>query len=201
MQTRSFRGSGEPARVNASSNARFGLGADPRRALGPAAIRAASTGRTHDRTRPMLHQRKKALVNQAPSTHDPQLSWAGRNPAAQQSLEVCYPFGRKHGRHRAVKRRDFTTLLGGAAAWPLDQTASRSDCPRTLLHSSSNGSSALKSADLIGTNRELSAGAVSFDTREIASILSIKISAGIVLLPGRGRTLLAVAYLSHSGFG
>src|SRR6516165_10567976 len=40
MQTRSFRGSGEPARVNASSNARFGLGPDPRRALGPAAIRA-----------------------------------------------------------------------------------------------------------------------------------------------------------------
>src|SRR5215510_14288871 len=65
MQTRSFRGSGEPARVNASSNARFGLGPDPRRALGPAAMRAASTGRTHDRTRPMLHQRKKALVNQA----------------------------------------------------------------------------------------------------------------------------------------
>jgi hypothetical protein len=31
--------------------------------LGPAAIRAASTGRTHDRTRPMLHQRKEALVN------------------------------------------------------------------------------------------------------------------------------------------
>src|SRR5262245_65737641 len=74
MQTRSFRGSGEPARVNASSNARFGLGPDPRRALGPAAMRAASTGRTHDRTRPMLHQRKKALVNQAPSTHDPQLA-------------------------------------------------------------------------------------------------------------------------------
>src|SRR6516165_5845647 len=72
MQTRSFRGSGEPAWVNASrSNACFGLGPDRRRALGPAAIRAASTGRTHDRTRPMLHQRKKVLVNQAPSTHDP----------------------------------------------------------------------------------------------------------------------------------
>src|SRR5262245_27942637 len=65
MQTRSFRGSGEPAWVIASSNACFRLGPDPRRALGPAASRAASTGRTHDRTRPMLHQRKKALVNQA----------------------------------------------------------------------------------------------------------------------------------------
>src|SRR5712671_3620164 len=72
MQTRSFRGSGEPAWVIASSNACFGLGPDPRRALGPAASRAASTGRTHDRTRPMLHPTLKALVNQAPSTHDPQ---------------------------------------------------------------------------------------------------------------------------------
>ena len=40
MQIRSFRGSGEPARVIALSNARDGLGPDPRRALGPAAIRA-----------------------------------------------------------------------------------------------------------------------------------------------------------------
>src|SRR5262249_51350228 len=64
---------------NASSNARFGLGPDPRRALGPAAIHAASTGRTHDRTRPMLHQRKKALVNQAPSTHDPLRASMGRS--------------------------------------------------------------------------------------------------------------------------
>src|SRR5262245_25925032 len=70
MQRRSFRGSGEPVWVIASSNAGFRLGPDPRRALGPAAIRAASTGRTRDRTRPMLHKRQKALAK-APSTRDP----------------------------------------------------------------------------------------------------------------------------------
>jgi hypothetical protein len=70
MQTRSFRGSGEPAWVIASLNACLRLGPDPRRALWPAATPAAQTGRTHDRTRPMLQQRQKVLAR-APSTHDP----------------------------------------------------------------------------------------------------------------------------------
>lgn len=75
MQTGSFRGLGEPAWVNAYSNACEGLGPYPRTALGPAAIRAASTGRTRDRTRPMLHERQNVLAR-APSTRDPKRAYS-----------------------------------------------------------------------------------------------------------------------------
>src|SRR5215471_6338546 len=79
MQTRSIRGSGEPAWVSASLNACLRLGPDPRRALWPAATPVAQTGRRHDRTRPMLQQRQKVLAKAAPSTHDPKRTWAARD--------------------------------------------------------------------------------------------------------------------------
>src|SRR5262249_408061 len=61
---------------------------DPRRALGPAAKSAAQTGRTRDRTRPMLQQRQKVLAK-APSTRDPKRTSAGRSATCGSAR--CHP--------------------------------------------------------------------------------------------------------------
>ena len=55
---------------------------------------AAQTGRTHDRTRPMLQLGQKVLAKAAPSTHDP-----------KRTLRRVVPFGRlpaKSGQERTL---------------------------------------------------------------------------------------------------
>src|SRR6202040_3691243 len=63
MQTRSIRGSGEPVWVIALLKCALTIGTRSAQSIMASGFTAASTGRTHDRTRPMLHQRQKKLLS------------------------------------------------------------------------------------------------------------------------------------------
>src|SRR5215510_7162828 len=53
----------------------FLIGTRPAQSIMASGFTAAQTGRTHDRTRPMLQLRQKVLAK-APSTHDPKRTLA-----------------------------------------------------------------------------------------------------------------------------
>jgi len=86
------------------------LGPDPRRALGPAATPAAPTGRTRDRTRPMLQKRQKVLAR-APSTRDPiPPSRRGRADSARFSANLVNAYFRQIGDAGALSRAEEVAL-------------------------------------------------------------------------------------------
>src|SRR5262249_17893154 len=85
----------------------FRLGPDPRRALGPAAKSAAQTGRTRDRTRPMLQQRQKVLAK-APSTRDPKRTLNARSTVANCGPRATWQL---HSQRLAVVRPSHLALL------------------------------------------------------------------------------------------
>jgi len=66
MQNRSNRGSGKPVWVRAHQARAFDWDPIQRIALGPAAMCAASKGRTHDCTRPDCNNLKTILANREP---------------------------------------------------------------------------------------------------------------------------------------
>ena len=76
MQTRSIRGSGEPVWVIALLKCALTIGTRSAQSIMASGFTAAQTGRTHDRTRPMLQLCQKVLAK-APSTHDPKRTWGG----------------------------------------------------------------------------------------------------------------------------
>src|SRR5262249_30720365 len=64
---------------------------------------AASTGRTRERTRPMLQKRQKVLAK-APSTRDPKRTWAGSSDG--------FPVAERHQPRLLARRRGDRVRVG-----------------------------------------------------------------------------------------
>jgi hypothetical protein len=104
MQTRSIRGSGEPVWVIALLKCALTIGTRSAQSIMASGFTAAQTGRTHDRTRPMLHKRQKVLAKAAPSTHDPK-----RTERATFAVMHNAAFQRAQNATRAQNRQPWLT--------------------------------------------------------------------------------------------
>ena len=92
MQNRSNRGSGKPVWVRAHQARACVWDPIQRIALGPAVMKTASTGRTHDCTRPIcINIKKTTLAKGEPSTHDPKRKFDA--PSARRILGGIFDSG------------------------------------------------------------------------------------------------------------
>ena len=119
MQNRSNRGSGKPVWVRAHQAREFDWDPIRRIALGPAVMETASTGRTHDCTRPTCINVKTNLANREPSTHglptsspasrprSPPWRWPTRTPAPPgHCCTMAEPIaGPRRSRRRATEKQ------------------------------------------------------------------------------------------------
>src|SRR5262245_64558031 len=76
MQTRSIRGSGEPVWVIALLKCALTIGTRSAQSIMASGFTAAQTGRTHDRTRPMLQKRQKLPRRRRPHMTHSVIWWA-----------------------------------------------------------------------------------------------------------------------------